>query len=122
MPDRSSEIKMFYGASPAIFDRAKELRKHMTPTERILWSKISNKKLGVKFRRQHPIKNYIVDFYCHTSKIVIEIDGKIHDYQKEYDSGRQAEIEQFGIKVLRFTNQEIYEDIPSVINKIKEAI
>ncbi|MND89107.1 endonuclease domain-containing protein [Solitalea canadensis] len=63
---------MFFGAGPLIFERAKYLREHMTIAEKIIWEKISKKQLGVKFRRQHPIANYIADFYCHSAKLVVE--------------------------------------------------
>jgi len=70
---------MFYGASPLIFERAKELRKRMTETENILWNALRRKnRKGYKFRRQHPMSTYIADFYCHQLKLVIEIDGGYH--------------------------------------------
>ena len=69
---------MHYGASKVIFQKAKELRKFPTHEEEIIWGYLCRNKLGVKFRRQHPIFLYIVDFYCHSLKLVIEIDGGIH--------------------------------------------
>ena len=73
---------MFYEATPLIFERAKELRHDPTRTEVILWSYLRKKPYGYKFRRQHPIGPFIADFYCHSLKLVIEVDGNIHD-QKE---------------------------------------
>jgi len=70
--------KMHYGASNIIFQRAEELRKNSTKEEEIVWGFLCGNKLGVKFRRQHPLSNYIADFYCHSLKLVIEIDGGIH--------------------------------------------
>ena len=110
---------MFYNASPDIFQKAKVLRHNMTETEEILWERLRRKQLGVRFKAQHPIERFIADFYCHQSKLVIEVDGKIHEYQKEYDSGREAEIEKYGIKIIRFTNDEVIKDIDRVIEKIK---
>ncbi len=73
------EENMFFGASKIIFENAKELRKNMTHAEKILWNHLKVKPNGYKFRRQHPLGIYIADFYCHKLKLVIEIDGSIHD-------------------------------------------
>ena len=116
------ELLMFYGASPEIFRRAKLLRNHMTKTEEILWEALKdNKTNGLKFRRQHPINQFIVDFYCHKKKLVIELDGSIHENQdqKEKDEGRQFLLEEFGLKVLRFKNDEVISDLENVLNKIR---
>src|SRR6185503_983069 len=92
---------MHHGASKKIFQHAEELRSKLRPAEEKLWTELSNKKLdGYKFRRQHPLNMFIADFYCHQKKLVIEIDGGIHDVadQKEYDIGRTEELTQFGIR------------------------
>ncbi len=103
-------------------DIAKELRKNMTPAEKLLWNELRNRKVeNCKFRRQHPIDIFIADFYCHEKKTVVEVDGEIHNNQKEYDIGRTAEIESFGIMVIRFTNHEIETNIKLAIEKIEEA-
>lgn len=81
-----NEPKMFYGASNIIFKNAKALRKRQTDAERLLWQQINEKKLGVKFRRQHPISFYIVDFYCHEVKLIIELDGGIHDLKEHIEN------------------------------------
>ena len=120
---RENEKLMYYGAKPAIFEKAKELRNKMTPTEQILWEELKGKKVcGVRFRRQHPIDIFIVDFYCHEALLVIEVDGKIHLQQKDYDDGRTAEIEKFDIEVIRFTNQEVESDLKGVIQSITKKI
>ncbi|MGK7389133.1 MAG: endonuclease domain-containing protein [Candidatus Cyclobacteriaceae bacterium M2_1C_046] len=116
---------MFYGASANIFSNAKELREKQTPEEQILWEKLSNKKLnGFKFRRQHPIASYIADFYCHKAKLVIELDGLIHETSenKNYDHGRDAELRAFGLKVLRFKNSEVTENMDNVLHEIERAL
>jgi very-short-patch-repair endonuclease len=116
---------LFYGASPEIHKRARELRKQMTPAEKVLWNFLKNKALeGFKFRRQHPIDNYIVDFYCHQEKLVIEVDGSVHDQldQKEYDSGRTSVLEEFGLKVIRFRNEEVLDNFQSVIERISKDL
>ena len=118
----SDNVTMFYGAKPHIFEKAKALRKNMTDSELKLWECLKGKKmLGLRFRPQHPIDIFIADFYCHPLKIVIEVDGGIHKTidQKEYDIGRTAELNDWGIEVFRFTNEEIENNINHVIEKIK---
>jgi very-short-patch-repair endonuclease len=91
-----------------ITDLAWKNRINPTVQEEKLWSIISGKKLnGLKFRRQFPIGRYIVDFYNHVNRLVIEIDGSIHETTKEYDGNRDAYLHSGGYKVLRFTNSEI---------------
>ncbi len=122
---RTSERFMYYGAKGKMFEWARELRKSMTEAERILWSRLRNRKTdGLNFRRQHPIDEYIVDFYCHEFKLVIEVDGEIHNTPEnaEKDNGRAAEIERFGIKIIRFTNDEVVHQIEDVIAEIKRQI
>jgi len=116
---------MFYGANQSLFETAKGLRKNMTLAELILWKKLKDRKLfKVKFRRQHPIDIFIADFYCHEYKLVIEIDGEIHleNEKKEYDLGRTVEMEKFGIRIIRFTNDQILFNMDNVINEIYKAI
>lgn len=112
--------KMFYGASPLIFERAKRLRNHVMHTEMILWNYLKNNQSGYRFRRQHPLGNYIVDFYCHKLKLIIEADGSIHNSKeaKIADEERQKNLEAEGIKVIRFTNDEIIKNIESVMERI----
>ena len=109
---------------------ARELRKNMTPSERILWHEIRNKKLGVKFLRQHPIiydassqpvKFFVVDFYCAVKKLVIEIDGGIHETQKDWDQLREFELQKKGYRVVRFKNHEV-ENTEILIERIRELI
>lgn len=76
----------------------------------------------MRFRRQHPIDIFIADFYCHTARLVIELDGEIHKKQIEYDNGRTAEIEHFDIKVLRFKNSEVENNIEKVVKHIEKTI
>lgn len=118
------ERSMFYGASPEIFERAKKLRNNLTSSEAKLWNYLRNNINGFKFRRQHPIDMFIADFYCHKAKLVIEIDGEIHNSieQQEYDLDRTLELKNFGIKVIRFTNKEVNENIQEVISKVVEQL
>jgi len=120
---RQYQENLNYGASEEIVVRARALRKRMTVAEKLLWSYLKEKKIdGFKFRRQHPIWRFIADFYCHKIKLVIELDGGIHQKTetKEHDMNRTAEIERFEIKVIRFTNEEVLENIEEVLFKIKE--
>lgn len=102
----------------------KDLRKASTPQEIILWSRLRRKQLGSKFRRQHSIGCYVVDFYCSEKRIIIEIDGCQHKEkdQEEYDSNRTKFLESLKYKVLRFWNNEIDKNLEGVILKIKETL
>jgi very-short-patch-repair endonuclease len=116
---------MFYGADSKTFRAAGILRKNMTLAELILWKKLKDRRIfSTKFRKQHPIDIFIVDFYCHEYKLVIEVDGDVHNNEElsEYDLGRTAELNKYGIRVIRFPNDQIIYNINSVIIKIHEAI
>ena len=115
---------MFYDATRIIFERAKELRGKETKAEKLLWSQLSNKQLGVKFRRQHPIYQYIVDFYCHELKMVIEVDGIIHIKEniRANDKLREQRLQSLNLLVMRFTNDEIYQDLKGVVKQIRLVI
>lgn len=115
---------MHYGANPILFELAEELRGKMTQAEEILWNVIKINKWHLKFRRQHPIANYIADFYCHKIKLVIELDGGYHENKevKIYDEARGKSISEFGIKVLRFKNEEVINQIESVLEKMSNTI
>jgi len=115
---------MFFGAKGDIFEIAKYLRKNMTRTELILWKKLKDRNIfNFKFRRQHPINIFIVDFYCHELKMAIEVDGEIHNIEnRDYDLGRESDLNRFGITVIRFTNYEVIYDIDYVINTILSKI
>lgn len=116
--------KMFAGALPQVFENAKWLRKNMTDAEQLLWFHLRQKPCGFKFRRQHPIWMYIADFYCHSKKLVIELDGSIHSLLavKERDIYREKAINEMGITVLRYTNKEVMEDVLLVLRKIKQHL
>ena len=116
--------KMFYGASPLIFERAKWLRENQTIAEIKLWDYLKNNQImDLRFKCQHPINKFIADFYCHKIKLVIEVDGDIHlnKYSKEHDEGRTAELEEFEIKVIRFSNNQVLNEIEEVISVIKST-
>jgi very-short-patch-repair endonuclease len=114
---------MYYGAKASTLPTAKILRNNMTKCEKLLWEKLNLKQVcGLRFRRQHPIDFFIADFYCHEARLVIEIDGEIHNQQREYDDGRSAEMEKYFVKVIRFTNSEVENNIDNVIIKIANEI
>ncbi|MFH1684108.1 MAG: endonuclease domain-containing protein [Candidatus Margulisiibacteriota bacterium] len=104
-------------------DFARELRERQTPTEKRVWSLLRDRKLlGLKFRRQHVIEGFVVDFYCHEYKLAIEVDGGIHKRQKEYDRLRQDAIEAKDITVIRVNNEDLENNRCALIQKIKEVI
>jgi cyclase len=111
---------MFYGASKIIFERAKVLRNNVTAEEMVLWEYLRANPFGYKFRRQHPLAIFIADFYCHKLKLVIELDGSIHNLNKVklHDEARQKIIEAQGLRVIRFRNKEIMNEKEKVIEKI----
>jgi len=115
---------MFYSASPLIFQRAKELRNHVTHAEMVLWDYLRGNQFGYKFRRQHPVGNFIVDFYCHKLKLAIEVDGSVHNNEDviEYDEERQKILESEGIKVIRFTNDDVLKNTENVMKKINSLL
>jgi len=115
---------MFYGANSFVFQRAEELRNQMTPSEEVLWKSIHINEWKLKFRRQHPIANWVVDFYCHPIKLVIEVDGDIHEAEdvKRNDEEREKYLKKLGLTVIRFKNEEVIKNRKVVLEKISETI
>jgi cyclase len=118
------EYDMHLGAGPHLFEIARILRAQETDAEKFLWTKLCNKQLGVKFRRQHPMYDYVVDFYCHSHRLVIEVDGPVHTTveAKFNDSVRSRAFEEFQIEVMRFTNEEVLQNIEDVVSRIKSYL
>lgn len=106
-----------------LIPRAKELRKNATPQENHLWYDFL-KNYPVRFQRQKVIGNYIVDFYCHSAKLVIELDGSQHyeDTMKDYEERRTRFLEQQGLKVLRFTNLDVVRHFEEVCGMIVKTV
>jgi len=105
------QLPFHENANPYIFENAKFLKKVMTPAEKTLWEYLRARRFhGMKFRRQHPIANFILDFYNHEARLAIELDGEIHanPERQAYDKMRTAELETLGVKVMRFNNNENY--------------
>jgi very-short-patch-repair endonuclease len=123
MPNHNN--KLHHHANPSTYEIARVLRKQQTEAEELLWQLLRNRKVcNLKFRRQHPFENFVLDFYCHEVKLVIEADGNIHNEKDviEYDNARTARLNEEGITVLRFTNDEIKMNADFAINKIKSWI
>ena len=99
----------------------KELRENQTKAERFLWFALRKNNLEYKFRRQFGIGNYIVDFYCHKLKLIIEIDGQDHDYRFEEDVERQNYLEKQGFKIIRYTNHQVTKYLENVFDDIKKT-
>jgi very-short-patch-repair endonuclease len=116
---------MHVGAKPELFQYAQEMRKNPTDSEKLLWNilrKMRHK--GFIFRRQHPVDIFIADFYCHKLKLIIEVDGGVHnsDQAKEYDDGRSGELEKYGLNILRFTNEQVLKETDKVTSHIQNYI
>jgi len=125
-------IFFLFFSMPSIIELCRELRQRETPAESLLWQRLRNRRFyGRKFLRQHPIwvENtagrylyYIPDFYCHEAKLVIEADGPIHLLKQDYDKNRDVVLNALGLTIIRFDNDEILNDLHTVLGKIKEKI
>ena len=122
---------MSYGYQTAAPDRydilkefARQNRKNMTPSEQALWNALRKSLGSWRFRRQHPIGDYIADFICLSEKLVVEVDGEYHNTEEQRidDKVRTHSLRQMGFRVIRFSNQEVDADIISVIQRIKEEL
>jgi very-short-patch-repair endonuclease len=123
MDDKVSEQITRWQTSPPLWEKLKPLarqkRSDPTQAEDCLWEYLRNRKmLGCKFRRQHPIERFIVDFYCIEAHLAIEVDGPIHDYTSEEDAVRQEFLESLGVQVLRFTNDAVLNSPELVVEQI----
>jgi very-short-patch-repair endonuclease len=94
----------------------------MTAAEQKLWTALRNRKLnGLKFRSQHPLGRFITDFYCAQARLVIEVDSPAHDKQADYDEARTQHFDTYGHRLVRFTNQEVFTNLPTVLTKISQT-
>jgi very-short-patch-repair endonuclease len=104
--------------------RARSLRRHQTPAEQALWALLRNRKLiGLKFKRQFEIDRYVADFYCHDRRLVVELDGEVHELaeQQNHDQNRDTYLRSRGLRVLRIANREVFEDPQEVVHRIRRA-
>ena len=116
---------MHLRALPPIFRNAKDLRLNMTPAEKILWEYLKDRKMEeVKFRRQHPLRHFIPDFYAHELKLIIEIDGEYHEKRNQQFSDEQRELKLKASRcwILRFKNQDVYDTLDDVVEKIRNYV
>ncbi|TSC87478.1 MAG: hypothetical protein G01um101416_461 [Microgenomates group bacterium Gr01-1014_16] len=115
-------MRQFIFNSPKMEWRRRNLRGKETEEEKILWERIRNGKLGNRFKRQYSIVNYVVDFYCPSLKLAIELDGQNHANKQEYDKYRTKLLNAYGINEIRFWNYEIANNIEKVLAEIKAII
>lgn len=116
------DSKRIRGTSREIEQAARDLRANLTPAEANLWKALRRRQLaGLKFRCQHPVGRFIVDFYCPVCKLIIEVDGAIHEQQQNYDCARTQKLESFGYQVLRFANEEVLGDQEAVLARIHQV-
>ena len=117
--------EMHAGAKPEIFRFAQEMRKNPTESEKALWNILRKFRYnGYIFRRQHPVDIFIADFYCHKLKLIVEVDGNVHDSDQaaEHDDGRSAELEKYGLSIIRFTNDQVHKEPDKVTLHIQDYI
>ncbi|NBC64478.1 MAG: DUF559 domain-containing protein [Bacteroidetes bacterium] len=123
--EQSTKLPLHAGAEPHQFKFAKRLRQEMTEAEKALWEQLRARRfLNLKFRRQHPILDFIADFYCHEHKLIVEADGKYHeeDSSTYYDTERTKKLQRYGFMVIRFSNREILNDIEGVLKQLRKKV
>ena len=119
---RAKNIVIGQKVSAAKVEAAKQLRRHMTPEENLLWQQLRRNQLnGLHFRRQQVIDGFIVDFYCHAAGLIVELDGPVHYQQIEYDEERDRILSARGLCILRIKNEEIKRDLPGVLARVAAA-
>jgi very-short-patch-repair endonuclease len=121
MPSEPKTYKFFQNASPDAFEKGRALRQRTTDAEEKLWLALRNRKLGgLKFRRQHPFVEYILDFFCNELSLAVEVDGDYHltQEQKAYDENRTGFLVDCGLTVIRFTNAQVMNELNQVLIKI----
>jgi very-short-patch-repair endonuclease len=110
------------GVASAVQQAALELRENLTPAEQRLWEELRAKRLGgLRFRAQHPVGQFILDFYCPAHKLAVELDGSVHAGNEEQDAARTAHLSAYGYRVLRFTNAQVMTELPEVLTQIQWA-
>ena len=121
--DGNKRKRRMRGITPELQQAAWLLRAKMTPAEQALWEAVRDHRLhGLRCRRQHPVGQFALDLYCARHNLVIELDGGVHDTQAEQDAARTAYLNTYGYRVIRFRNEEVLTDLPSVLERIIAAI
>ena len=119
---KTNQPRRIRNLTPEMQERAKELRRAMTPAEQKLWQAVRGKQLGVRVRRQHGVERTIFDFYCPACKLVIEVDGDVHKGRVIEDEIRTEYVAQYGYTVIRFSNNEVLNDLDEVLKRIQKKM
>ena len=102
---------------------ARHLRKNQTDAETVFWHEVRNRRFkGLKFRRQVSVDRFTVDFHCESEKLIVEIDGSLHEDNKDYDAERTEVFNTHGYRVIRFTNADIYDDVVGVLDRLFDFV
>jgi very-short-patch-repair endonuclease len=110
-------------SSPEVRAQTRALRNSATPAEQRLWRLLRGRAInGLKFRRQHPLHGFVLDFYCAEANLCVELDGGVHDDQQARDQERTNVLQAHGIRVIRFPNEQVFNDLPGVLNRIARAV
>ena len=119
--DGDEQICRSRGITPELQQAAWQLRSRMTPAEQVLWEALRDRRLnGLRFRRQHPAGRFILDFYCSRLKLVVELDGGVHEARVEQDAARTLYLGTYGYRVIRFRNEDVLTDLPTVLEQIAD--
>ena len=119
MVDKSTRLR---GVSLELQQAALSLRRGETPAEQVLWEAIRGRKAaGLKFRRQHSVGQFVLDFFCPECALVVELDGGVHEHQQEQGAARTRHLGSYGYTVIRFRNEDVLNDLPGVLRRISEA-
>jgi very-short-patch-repair endonuclease len=107
------------GSTKTVEQAARTMRREPTAAEEVLWGALrKNQVSGLKFRQQHPVGRFVLDFYCASCKLAVEVDGDVHDEQTERDAERTKVLERYGYHVLRFRNEQVMRELPKVVQEI----
>jgi very-short-patch-repair endonuclease len=101
---------------------AREQRKQATKGERLLWQALRGSRLGVKFRRQHPLGQFVLDFYCEEAQLAVEVDGVLHEKRQEYDAWRDKQLAEYGVRVLHVWAEHVEYDVVLVCDRVRAAL
>ena len=110
------------GTTPEIVAAAQRMRRNLTPAEQALWQALRGRRLnGLKFRCQHPVGPFVLDFYCPARRLAVEVDGDVHDEQMAHDEARSDELRDYGYRVIRCRNDEVLDNLDAVLDRIRQA-
>ena len=117
---RARVLKRIRNTIPEVCEAAQVNRKSLTPAESLLWNHLRSRQLGgLKFRRQHPVGRFILDFYCAEANLAVELDGEYHNQRHQQDQARTQELQSHSVKVLRYPNQQVLESLETVLSSIR---